>query len=200
MIPKTIRFAGAAMAACLLFAPAAPAAADEFSALQRNEIEQIVRDYIISHPEVLQDAMAELEKRQQAAEAEKAKTAIKDNAKEIFSSSRQVTIGNPQGDVTLVEFFDYNCGYCKRALSDMLGIMKGDGKLKVVLKEFPVLGPGSTEAAQVGSQCACKTPPEKNILNSIRSCSEGADRLTKRARLPPPKTLGLMWRGLRRIW
>ena len=60
-----------------------------------------------------------------------------------------MTIGNTQGDVTLVEFFDYNCGYCKRALSDLTDIIKGDGKLRVVLKEFPVLGPGSVEAAQV---------------------------------------------------
>ena len=67
----------------------------------------------------------------------------------IFNSSRQVTIGNPKGDVTMVELFDYNCGYCKRALSDMLDMIKGDPQLRVVLKEFPVLGDGSTQAAQV---------------------------------------------------
>jgi hypothetical protein len=93
------------------------AGAENFSGAQRTEIEQIVKEYLVTHPEVLQDAMAELEKRQQAAEAEKAKTAIKDNAKEIFSSSRQVTIGNPQGDVTLVEFFDYNRPSPSRSIS-----------------------------------------------------------------------------------
>ena len=65
----------------------------------------------------------------------------------IFNSPRQVVTGNPQGDVTFVEFFDYNCGYCKRAMTDMFDLMKDDPKLKVVLKEFPVLGPGSVEAA-----------------------------------------------------
>ena len=60
-----------------------------------------------------------------------------------------MTVGNPQGDVTFVEFFDYNCGYCKRAMTDMLDLIKNDPKLKVVLKEFPVLGEGSVEAAQV---------------------------------------------------
>jgi protein-disulfide isomerase len=60
-----------------------------------------------------------------------------------------VTLGNPQGDVTVVEFFDYNCGYCKRAMGDMLDLIKRDNKLKFVLKEFPVLGEGSVQAAQV---------------------------------------------------
>ncbi|MDQ4137114.1 MAG: DsbA family protein, partial [Pseudomonadota bacterium] len=59
-------------------------------------------------------------------------------------------VGNPQGDVTLVEFFDYNCGYCKRALADLRTLMKGDPKLRVVLKDFPVLGPESVEASRVG--------------------------------------------------
>ena len=123
--------------------------AQTISAGQRGEIERIVRDYIIAHPEVLQEAMAELERRQNMAEAEKHKQAVKQHSDALFNSSRHVTIGNPQGDVTLVEFFDYNCGYCKRALTDMMELMKSDPKLKIVLKEFPVLGPGSVEAAQV---------------------------------------------------
>jgi len=95
--------------------------------------------------------MAALEKKQAAAEAEKAKTAIKDHSDAIFNSPYQVTLGNPQGDVTFVEFFDYNCGYCKRAMTDMFALMEKDPKLKVVLKEFPVLGPGSVEAARVAA-------------------------------------------------
>src|SRR5665647_2056263 len=92
---------------------------------------------------------SEFEKRQAAGEAEKHQAAVKENAMALFSSPRQVVVGNPQGNVTFVEFFDYNCGYCKRAMSDMFTHMKEDPKLKVVLKEFPVLGPGSVEAAQV---------------------------------------------------
>ncbi|HEY2136652.1 MAG TPA: DsbA family protein [Xanthobacteraceae bacterium] len=145
---QTPRLLAAAAAAALLMLPA-PLRAQSFSAPQRGEIEQIIKDYLIAHPEVLEAASVELDKRKQLAEAEKAKTAIKDHSDALFNSSRQVTIGNTQGDVTLVEFFDYNCGYCKRALSDLTQIMKGDGKLRVVLKEFPVLGPGSVEAAQV---------------------------------------------------
>jgi protein-disulfide isomerase len=149
MIPMTIRFAGAAMAACLMLAPAAPAAAQQFSAPQKTEIEQIVRDYLVSHPEVLQEAIAELDKRQAAADTEKARAAVAGNAEALFNSTRQVVLGNPKGDVTMVEFFDYNCAFCKRALPDMMEMLKDDPKLKVVLKEFPVLGPGSVDAAKV---------------------------------------------------
>jgi protein-disulfide isomerase len=123
--------------------------AQTFSDSQRGEIEKIIKNYIVSHPEVLQEAIAELDKRQASAEAEKAKTAISSSAETLFNSTRQVVVGNPKGDVTLVEFFDYNCGYCRRALSDLQELMKNDGNLRVVLKEFPVLGPGSVEAAQV---------------------------------------------------
>ena len=123
--------------------------AEDTTNVQRQAIEKIIREYLVSHPEVLQEAIAELEKKQAADEAAKHETAVKDNSEALFNSPRQVVSGNPNGDVTFVEFFDYNCGYCKRAMSDMFDLMKNDSKLKVVLKEFPVLGPGSVEAAKV---------------------------------------------------
>ncbi len=148
-MPMTPRLTVAAFAALLTVSLPLAVKADEFSRPQRGEIERIVREYLVGHPEVLQEAMTELDKRQTAAEAEKHKAAVKAQAQALFSSPRQVVLGNPNGDVTFVEFFDYNCGYCKRAMSDMLTLLKDDPKLKVVLKEFPVLGPGSVEAAQV---------------------------------------------------
>jgi protein-disulfide isomerase len=142
----------AALFAILIAMPAAtPARAQSFTADQRGEIERIVKEYLLSHPEFLQEVMSELEKRQAVAEAEKHRAAVKQYSEAIFSSPRQVTLGNTQGDVTVVEFFDYNCGYCKRAMSDMLDLMKNDAKLKFVLKEFPVLGEGSMQAAQVAA-------------------------------------------------
>ena len=131
-----------------LLLPAA-ASAQSFTPDQRSEIEKIVREYLISHPEVLQDVIAEMDKRQASEEAEKQHAAVSENQAQIFNSTHQVTIGNAKGDVTMVEFFDYNCAFCKRALSDMLDLMKTDAKLRVVLKEFPVLGEGSKQAAQV---------------------------------------------------
>ncbi|MDE1934579.1 DsbA family protein [Bradyrhizobium sp.] len=125
------------------------ASAQTFSEGQRDAIESIIKNYLITHPEVLEDAMAELNKRQAAAEAEKHEASVTENAQAIFNSPRNVTLGNKNGDVTFVEFFDYNCGYCKRAMADMLDLLKTDPKLKVVLKEFPVLSQGSVEAAKV---------------------------------------------------
>src|SRR5215472_16908219 len=115
-------------AAALLIAvvAAAPARAQSFSDAQRGEIERIVKEYLIAHPEVLQEAIAELEKRQNAAELVKQSAGVRQHKEVLFNSTRQVTLGNPQGDVTMVEFFDYNYGYCKRALSDMLELMKTD--------------------------------------------------------------------------
>ena len=149
MKPMMVPLAALPLAILLAAGAGAPARAQTFAPEQRGEIEKIVREYLISHPEVLQEAMAELDRRQTAEEAQKHLAAIKDNATTIFSSARQVNLGNPQGDVTMVEFFDYNCAFCKRAMADMLDLLKADPKLKVVLKEFPVLGEGSVQAAQV---------------------------------------------------
>jgi protein-disulfide isomerase len=141
----------AVLIAGALALPSAIASAQSNTPAQRGEIETIIKEYLLSHPELLQDVMVELEKRQTAAEAEKHRNAVKEHAATIFDSPRQVTVGNPQGDVTVVEFFDYNCGYCKRAMTDMMELIKNDPKLKFVLKEFPVLGEGSVQAAQVAA-------------------------------------------------
>src|ERR1700691_5159649 len=121
------------------------ASAQSFSDSQRGDIETIVRNYLIAHPEVLEEAMTELSKRQAAGETEKHEARIATNAGAIFNSPRGVVLGNKDGDVTFVEFFDYNCGYCKRAMADMLDLLKADPKLKVVLKRFPVQGHRSVE-------------------------------------------------------
>ncbi len=139
-------------------APAPPLATDQ------GRIEEIVRNYLLRHPEVLQEAIAELEKRQALAEAERHKAAITANAELLFNSPRQVVLGNPNGDVTFVEFFDYNCAYCKRAMADMFELMKTDPKLKIVLKEFPVLGKGSVEAAEVSTAVRMQDKTGKKYL------------------------------------
>ncbi len=178
-------------AALLAFAAPHTSRAAEFSTPQRGEIETIVREYLIAHPEVLQEAMTELEKRQNVAEAEKHKSAVKDNAEAIFSSPRQVNLGNVNGDVTFVEFFDYNCGYCKRAMSDMLTLMKDDPKLKIVLKEFPVLGPGSVEAAQVAVAVRMQDKTGKKYLDFHQKLLGGRGQADKAHALAAAKDAGL---------
>ena len=139
--------------ALIVLAAAVPtvdrALAQLFSSEQRGEIEKIIREYLLSNPQLLQEVIQEMERRQAQADAEKHKEAIKEHAEAIFNSRRQVVLGNPQGDVTMVEFFDYNCGFCRKALADKLALIQSDPKLRLVLKEFPVLGEGSTQAAQV---------------------------------------------------
>jgi protein-disulfide isomerase len=183
-----LRLATAAGAFLLL--GLAPAAA-QFSASQRGDIERIIRDYLISHPEVLQEAMAELEKREAAAEAAKHQAAVKQYANEIFNSSRQVVIGNPKGDVTMVEFFDYNCGYCKRAMEDMLTLLKNDPKLRVVLKEFPVLGPGSVEAAKVATAVRMQDKSGKKYLEFHQKLLGGRGQADKAHALAAARDVGL---------
>jgi len=154
-----------AAALCLAVVAAAPVHAQSFNDAQRGEIERIVKEYLIAHPEVLQEVMTEFEKRQNAADLEKQIAGVRQHKEVLFNSTHQVTLGNPQGNVTMVEFFDYNCGYCKRALSDMLQLIKTDPNLKVVLKEYPVLGPGSLEAAQVAVAARMQDKTGKKYLD-----------------------------------
>ena len=179
----------AALACAVLVAPAA-VNAQSFNDQQKTELQSIIREYLVQHPEVLQEAMAELEKRQVAAEAEKTKAAVKNNAQTLFDSSRQVVVGNAQGDVTLVEFFDYNCGYCKRALTDLTDLMKDDSKLRVVLKEFPVLGPGSQEAAQVAIAARMQDKSGKKYFDFHQRLLSGRGQADRARALAAAKEAG----------
>src|SRR3954471_6765199 len=189
-MPSFRLLALALLALALGVAPQA-APAQSFSDVQRGDIEKIVREYIISHPEVLEEAMNELSKRQAAAESEKHQVTIAKNADSIFNSPRGVTIGNKDGDVTFVEFFDYNCGYCKRAMADMMEIMKADPKLKVVLKEFPVLSQGSVEAAQVAVAVRMQDPSGKKYLDFHQKLLGGRGAADKARALQAAKEAGL---------
>ena len=184
------RIAFAAAAVSLALAGAAPAVADSFSADQREEIGKIIKDYLLTHPEVMQDVMAELEKRQQAAEAEKHRAAVVENKASLFSSPHQVVRGNPQGNVTMVEFFDYNCGFCKRAMSDMLDLIKTDSNLKFVLKEFPVLGEGSVDAAHVAVAARMQDPTGKKYIEFHQKLLGGRGPADKARALAVAKEVG----------
>ncbi len=146
------------IAAAVLFAWPAAAPAQTFSPDQRQQIETIIKDYLIAHPEVMQDVLAAVDKHQKEAEAAKSAAIIKANQATLFNSPHQVVLGNPHGSVTAVEFFDYNCAYCKHALPDMMKLLQTEPNLKFVLKEFPVLGPGSVDAAHVAVAARMQDP------------------------------------------
>ena len=128
--------------------------------VDRAAIEAIVREYLISNPEIIRDAINELQRREDEAARLAQTQAISANSSGLFSTAGDVVLGNPDGDVTLVEFFDYNCTYCRRAHADMQQLIANDPNLRVVLKEFPVLGDGSIQAAKV-SVAVLLSEPER---------------------------------------
>jgi protein-disulfide isomerase len=127
------------------------ARATEALPANKVEIEKIVHDYLVANPEVIREAIEELDRRQKVAEAESVKYVVAKSSDLLFNSKNQAVIGNPSGDVTIVEFFDYNCGYCRQSLASIGKLIETDPNLRVVLKDFPILGTPSTEAAQVAS-------------------------------------------------
>jgi protein-disulfide isomerase len=176
------------LAAAALFAP--PASAQSFSDDQRTQIEGIIKDYLMKHPEVIQDVMSALDKKQQEADAAKASAVIKDNNATLFNSPHQVVLGNPQGSTQVVEFFDYNCGFCKHALPDMLTLLKTNPDLKFVLKEFPVLGEGSIEAAHVAVAARMQDPTGKKYMDFHQKLLGGRGPADKAHALAAAKEVG----------
>lgn len=131
----------------LLAGAAIPAQAEDFSAAQKEALGGIIHDYVMDNPELIVEAMEKYRADEEKREREAAFNTIKDHADDLKGADLP-TIGNPDGDVTIVEFFDYNCGYCKKALPDLQELVKTDGNVRVVFKEMPILGPTSQTAAQ----------------------------------------------------
>ena len=175
------RFASAAIACLIMLAPhpilaqnprgEIEAIVKEYLATHPDEVGEIVKGYFLKHPQAIAQVLAEILKHRPGTGASAGASpgaaanagadrsaAVAGNAATLFSSPHQVTLGNPDGDVTLVEFFDYSCGFCKRALPDLLTLLKEDTKLKIVLKELPILGPGSLDAARVAVAVRMQDP------------------------------------------
>jgi len=134
--------------------PPAPMMADATApagGLSEADVRRLVRDTLMENPEIIRDVFEALQRKEDEMMASAQADVITDEKDRLFDSSRQVVLGNPKGDVTLVEFFDYNCGYCRQAHADMKRLIEQDANLRVVLKELPVLTPGSVEAAHVGA-------------------------------------------------
>jgi len=121
----------------------------DMSPAEREALRIEIRAYLLEHPEVLMEAIQELEKRRDA-DAKKADAElIADNSDALFHDPNTWVGGNPDGDVTLVEFSDYRCGYCKRAFPELKKLLERDPNIRFVIKEFPILGPDSVAAASM---------------------------------------------------
>jgi protein-disulfide isomerase len=175
----------------MTMAAIAPGAAQTaFTPEQRSAIEGIIKDYLIKNPEVLQEAIGELEKRQAEQQRKAQAAALAEVRSEIVSAKNGVVVGNASGDVTLVEFFDYNCGFCKRALADLRGLMRADPKLRVVLRDLPVLGPDSLEASKVAIAAKAQLSGDKAFEYHARLL-ESRGRIGGEQALALAKTMGL---------
>lgn len=149
---RLFSFRGAALglplAALTAVSALPPLAAAEFSAEQRQAIEAIVRDYLVKNPDVMLEVLeAAKEKINNEAQAQRT-AALAERRRDIFEDPNAPIAGNPRGDVTLVEFFDYRCPYCKQVAPAIDALLGEDKQLRVVYKEFPVLGPESVTAAR----------------------------------------------------
>ncbi len=135
--------------------------AEQFSESQKTEIGKIIHEYLVANPEVLKESIDALNKKEKLAEAAAREKTLTNDADKLFNSSNQSVIGNPDGDVTLVEFFDYNCGYCKQSLANVGKLIETDPKVKIVLKDFAILGPDSLEAAEVATAARAQLKGQK---------------------------------------
>ncbi len=135
--------------------------ASPFNDGQKDAIRLIIKEYLLKNPEVIQEAMVELERRQKESDQQARLKITQDKASPLFTAKHNVSFGNPNGDVTIIEFFDYNCGFCKRALVDLQKMVAEDKNVRVITKDFPVLGQGSMEAATVALAAKLQLSPEK---------------------------------------
>ncbi|PQV58807.1 protein-disulfide isomerase [Defluviimonas denitrificans] len=141
----------APLATAALLGLASPALAVDLSAMSAEEkaaFGDAVRAYLLENPEVLTEAIEVLKDRQAAAEAVADVELVKANAADLFADTASYTGGNPEGDLTVVEFIDYRCGYCKKAHSEVMDLVNGDGNIRYIVKELPILSEDSATAAR----------------------------------------------------
>lgn len=146
-----MRLPAFAAAAALSLAVLTPAYAQSdnppFTPDQEKRVKEMVKEYILANPEVILEAVQTLRRRQEEAQQKAAQEALKTKRDQLQGSKELPVAGNPNGTVTIVEFFDYRCGYCKAAKPAVEEVVRGDGKVRLVFKEFPILGPASRVAS-----------------------------------------------------
>jgi protein-disulfide isomerase len=128
---------------------AAPLDLSKMSEADRAAFGEQVRAYLLENPEVIMEAIQVLEKRRSTAAAEADRKLVAENADRLFDDGFSWVTGNPEGDVTLVEFLDYRCGYCKKAQPEVEALLESDPNIRLVIKEFPILGPDSVAAGKM---------------------------------------------------
>jgi protein-disulfide isomerase len=147
-MPMRVLYAAWALSLILALVPGGRAQAQDISPQQRHAIEGIIHDYLLHNPQVLIDALRNAERKLDSDAKDKAASTIADRRQEIFDDPATPVGGNKEGDISLVEFFDYQCPYCKRVQPALERLAEKDKGLRLVYKEFPILGPASVVAAR----------------------------------------------------
>jgi protein-disulfide isomerase len=161
----TLRRSGAALVLCAVASATPAPAQDALSAAQKSAVDAQIRAYILENPEVLLEALAILEARREAAQAEQDADLIAANAEALFADGFSQSIGPADADVVIVEFTDYRCGYCKAAHPLTRALLEKDGRIRLVVKEFPILGPESLFAGRAAMAAASLDPAAYLRLN-----------------------------------
>lgn len=167
---------------------AAPAviAATNMSAEQQKEVEKVVHDYLVNNPEVLVEASQALQQKQQQNIQQQAKAAILENANQLFEGKIAVS-GNPKGNVTIVEFFDYQCIHCKKMAPTISALIKKDNNLRVVYKEFPIFGKDS----ELASKAALAAGMQGKYQQMHAALFKAEKHLDNKAVMDAAKSIGL---------
>ena len=134
--------------AAALALPAHALDLESMSTAEREAFRAEIRAYLLDNPEVIMEAVAVLEQRQAEEQAQNDAQMLQSNAEKIYNDGHSWVGGNPEGDITLVEFMDYRCGYCKRAFPEVENLVEFDGNIRLVIKEFPILGEQSVMASR----------------------------------------------------
>ncbi len=166
----------------------APAPAPVTAKLDRNQVEDMIRTYLLDHPEIIPEAMQRLEDRQRGERI----AALRSQIEKPFEGA---WAGNPDGDVVVVEFFDYACGYCRRMAADVERLVKEDPQVKVVFREFPILGKGSVEAAKIALQAARSGSYQQfhhELFAADALSKKTLETAAKNAKVKMPKELGAL--------
>ena len=138
----------AATAAWLAAAPASAFDISDMTAAERQAFRDEVRSYLLENPELLVEVISILEQRQAEAQAQGDSGLIATHAAAIFDDGFSYVGGNADGDITVVEFLDYRCGYCRKSHPEVAELLSGDGNIRFIVKEFPILGEESTMASR----------------------------------------------------
>lgn len=162
----------------------APAGAQEsgdatgLTALEQNEVRNLIREHLIENPEIIAEAIEALRAKQEVAQAMQTKRAIAAHG-DLLTGRTDTVMGNPEGDITIVEFSDYNCGYCKRLFPDLIEMVRADGNIRLVVQEFAILSESSrfaAKAAMAASRQGKYGPMHETMMNAKGRLTEESIR------------------------